>query len=187
MNQSNTERITRLAIEPLEYAFDRKYQDNMARMLIEDLSHYTDETLRKAVKSLRHSQAYLPKIKHIIDACNDNLPPPPKQAKEQKDQSFHCREHAEKVHPNKVRQILSTPAGKLALQLGVAWDLLVNYEKTGQTDFSENHVRKASQSFKQTASDILRLKEKNEKLAGAYEDLYKAIEQREKKLYATYS
>lgn len=184
MNQNDLRRVKEFVVDPLEAIYG-PYTDGMIRVMVEDLAHYADSVLREGVKKVRQSCKAQPRLAHIIEACNEVLPPS-QQGRESKDESFHCRGQCEKERPHIAKEILSSPAGQLALELGVAHDLLTDYEKTGRKQFDERYVRKCHEAWKQASSDIARANRETHAAYDRLKGLYDGMCDRERALYANY-
>jgi hypothetical protein len=186
MNQYDTERVTRIVLKPLEALYG-KYNDEAAKLIIEDLSPYDNATLSEAVRDVRRSVKSFPKIAHLVEYCEKNKPKKePKVADYQDTEKFHCRGAAEHTHPIQAKEILLTPVGQKALEIGVGRDLLVEYECSGKKDFDDAYVAECKRGLENavTALEDAR-KAKNPQLA-AYEGLFNAMINREKSLYEKY-
>lgn len=186
MNQSDTERVTRLVLKPLEAIYG-KFTDDAAKLMVEDLAAYDNETLVESVRDVRRNIKSFPKIAHLIEYCERNKPIKPAQfAQYQDTESFHCRGAAEYTHPIQAREILSTQTGQLALSLGVGRDLLTEYECTGKKDFDEAYVRKCRRGLDDAVLVLEEARKAKNPELPAYEGLFNAMQDREKRLYEKY-
>lgn len=72
--QADFERITRLVIDPITTYWGGKIPDAMAEAFIEDLSRYGDSTLSAAMASVRRTCKSMPRVAHLVDACEQIAP-----------------------------------------------------------------------------------------------------------------
>lgn len=181
MNQHDTSRIHQNVIKPLEAMYG-KFNDEAAKMIIEDLAVFSDDVLRMAAKKVRQNCKSFPKIAHIIEACNEIMPRTTR-AEYKQAETHHCMGKAEIDHPNIAAQILSTPAGRLAIELGVASDLMTEYERTGKRGFDESYVKKCRNFLNEAAEELAKAQSLQGPHAAAFTSLFNVMREREKKIY----
>ena len=76
--------------------------------------------------------------------------------------------------------------GRQALQLGVASDLLVEYECTGRTEFDDAFIQRAKQGQRTAAEAIAGMKQANP-MFPALNSLYQTMQAREKALHERFA
>lgn len=186
MNQSNTERIMRLVITPLQEVYG-KYSDGISKLMVEELAPFSDNILKEAARKAMRENKFQPKIAHMIEACKSILPPR-ESGKEAKDQGLrvHCRYHAEKMHPFQVKQVLESYEGQEALRLGCGAELLTEYEKTGRMQFDMDFVNKVHGAVKKAAEAVTEAIKVENPAANEFSRWFQAMMDREKRLYARF-
>ena len=185
-NQNDYDRINKYMIAPLCQLFKfAKIEDEFVAGFVEELSEFSDETLKKAFKQLRRERKSMPSIAHAYEACKDQV-----TFKETgqitQHNTFHCVKMAEVFHPQKAKEILSSRAGQLALSLGVAHDLLSEYECTGRMDFDESFVRRMAKSHQSNCQALVKMPLDNP-FSQCVNSLYEAVMERERRLFTEFA
>lgn len=190
LNQNDYDRVNKCMIAPLSVLFNKKLsdRDELVEGFVEELARFSDDVLRKAFKSLRRTEKNFPSIAKAIEVCHAERPPSTQSAAPttSSKETIHCRGHAERMHPNTARDILASPAGVLALDLGVARDLLNEYECTGRKEFDEDFVRQCKLGVERATEQLAALP-RNTDIGKAMHALFEAMMAREKTLFSRFS
>lgn len=194
-NQQKINNVRELIVEPMMAMYQppmhlRSDTEKMKLVLDEyhaQLVGFDRQTLAKGWDSVKknHSTWIWPQMQVIRDACMKNLPTPKQSTPEGDAKLKMPRGNLEDFNPAMAREILSTPAGKLALEKGVAMSMMVDCECTGKRDFDEAYVHRQAGFLKQAVTEMNAMP--NEEPKPALMALYQSMDGREKKLYQMFS
>jgi hypothetical protein len=184
-NQDDFQKVSDNVIDPLKRHYGVKFDAEMIDDYVGDLRSYSVDILRTAVADIRRQEKRRPALAHILEACEKHKPRPAGEHKQSKPR-FHCMGHAEVQHPVSTREILSSSAGQLALELGVARDFLIEYECSGKKDFTEADARKALIAIKGSIQALFDYRQKHGDLALEWERRFEDMQEREQRLYGLF-
>lgn len=182
-NETRFEDICAIIIDPIKRHWGGDFEPETISEFVDELGHYPNHLLKSGMKKVIREQKHRPRLATIIEACERDIP----LAKPQdtgKDTRFHLYDKAEYAHKSVAKQILASPAGKLAMQLGVGFSLMVEYEKTGRRDYNEAFVRKQKTALDECAVLVNEAFKIKNPQAEAYRGLLDAMTWREKNLEA---
>lgn len=184
--QADFQRITENVIKPIERHFGYQFDSETISDYVDDLSRYSDDTIKSSMLEVRRENKRRPTLAVIVEACRKYTPH--HQVPEHKipKTGFHCVGHAEKMHPQSAREILSSYAGQMALEIGVARDLLNEYECTGRKNFDEEFVLKCKEGGRKAADAMINAHRVKNPDAQTWQNIYDAMIEREKGLYAKF-
>ncbi len=183
-NQNDFDRITRIVVTPLTAFYGSKFPEAMVEAIVEDLASYSDDTLKAAVLDVRRTCKTTPRIATLVEACGKCKPASVQQ--EPKRNGFHCAGKCENERPDIAREILTSPEGRRALELGVSSALLIEYECTGRKEFDERFLMRAKEARTDAAEAVRNLSPENP-MYQAFHAMYEAMEAREKELHRRFA
>lgn len=188
-NQTDFDRVNTCMIAPLCVLFNQRLADEVVDGFVDELRSYSDDVLRSAFKFLRRTVTRMPPIAKAIEACEEvksKMPSASPASSKPSDDRFHCQGHAEQFHRSSATEILSSPAGRLALEMGVARDLMVEYEKTGRRDFDEAFVKRCKRGLEKATTELVNLPIDSQ-LGKSLHALFASMQEREKRLFMQFS
>lgn len=185
-NQDDFQRITSLVIKPIERHFNCQFDAETIGDYIDDLSRFSTETLQESMFDIRREQKRRPSLAVVFEACRKNAPKTKDSIHDEVKNKFHCAGHAEIFHSRVAEEILSTPAGQMALEIGVGIDLLNEYECTGRKEFDNGFVMKCKKGMEDAALVLIECKNITEKEIIKFKDFYHCMRERESRIYAKY-
>lgn len=183
--QADFQRVTECIINPIKRHWNGEFEADTIDDFVSDLYKFSEHTLSDAMHELRRDSKQRPRLAHVIEVCRKHIPKTAYVPKEGK-ATFHCLGHAEIAHPIQARQIMESPSGQKALELGIARDLLNEYEVNGRMDFDMNFVDKCRHGLTNAIEALGECREKDIKNYTAYLEIFNAMQEREKRLYAKY-
>lgn len=189
-NQTSYDRINTAMIARLNLFYNTRLSDEVVEAMVEDLSRFSTEALKEAFKKIRGKCKKMPSLAEVIEHCEKAqeaiYAKNPKPSVGYKKHVAHLTGtmKAEDHAIDDVIEIFSTDAGKLALELGVGFSCMVEYERTGKKDFEEDWVRRQHKFLLQGIADLEASKDSfvYKPLSG----LLNTITERERKLYARF-
>lgn len=185
-SQTEIQRVVKHIIDPMKRYWAVEFEAETINDFVDDLARFSESVMENAMTDLRREHKRRPSLAHIFEACRryapKSIPPEHRESKE----SFHCVGHAETKHPIQAQQIMQSPAGKLALNIGVARDLLNEYEVTGRLEFDEDFVHKCKKGVDNAMQALMEALEIENPDYAAYESFFNTMLNRERELYAKY-
>lgn len=134
MNPQDFDRITEHVISKVA-AWWKPYNDDVIDALIEDLAPFDNITLQVAMKKLRKTCKNQPRISQIIEACEEMT----KTKESGRVGTYEDIQAAKRPKEHELREILSTPIGRLAAEAGCMRDMWLEALE-GKKDFTEKDI-----------------------------------------------
>lgn len=184
--QAEFDRVNKHIIDPIKRHWAADFDAQTVDDFIADLAEFTESDLQSAMRKVKREQKRRPSLAHVYEACREYSPA--KASTQQREyKGFHCQGHAEVQHSITAKQILSSPAGQLALSLGVARDLMVEYEVSGRTEFDEGFVKKSHRALQDSTIALRECQEAQNQSFSHFSGMFDEAQAREKRLYKTYT
>lgn len=172
-------RVNTHMIEPLSRLYGGELNTFQIEGIVEDLQGYSVDILQAAFKQLRQTSKRMPTIAHMIEACNSHKPRPAESA--------GIPRFTETNYYDSAEMIMKTAFGQMALKEGWANSLFVEAKRSGKLDWSSDDAERLRAGHKRGIEAAYEAeKQKHDPLMVSCVKIYRAMQEKEKKLFTKY-